>query len=111
MNKGRDDLRIGREGIGLALTAALLFGIGTPLAKILLGDLHPQLLAGLLYLGSGLGLGSVWLARRMLHEEPREASLACGDLPWLAGVVATGGVAAPLLLLLGLERTTASSAS
>jgi len=44
-------------GVQAALLAALLFGAGTPLAKLLLGSVSPWLLAGLLYLGSGLGLG------------------------------------------------------
>jgi len=108
---GGSDDHSGRDGIGLALAAALLFGISTPLAKILLGDLRPQLLAGLLYLGSGLGLGCVWIVRRLRQEQRREAPLTRDDLPWLVGAVAIGGVAAPLLLLFGLERTAASSAA
>lgn len=111
MSHDHDDLRAGREGIGLALGAALLFGVSTPLAKILLSDLRPQLLAGLLYLGSGLGLGCVWLLRRSLPKTRTEAPLTRSDLPWLAGAIAIGGIAAPLLLLLGLERTAASSAA
>ena len=50
-----------RRGIGMALAAALLFGASAPLAKLLLEQTSPQLLAGLLYLGSGIGLGVVWL--------------------------------------------------
>lgn len=110
----------GREGIGLALAAALLFGVTTPLAKLLLaggdadsgaGRVGPQLLAGLLYLGSGLGLGLSWALRRGFGPVASEAALSRRDLPWLAGAVGAGGIAAPLLLLLGLERTPASSAS
>ena len=44
-------------GVQAALAAALLFGAGTPIAKLLLADVSPWMLAGLLYLGSGLGLG------------------------------------------------------
>jgi drug/metabolite transporter (DMT)-like permease len=51
-------------GVGAALGAALLFGAGTPLAKLLLASTSPWLLAGLLYLGSGLGLTLVRLLRR-----------------------------------------------
>lgn len=105
------DDRSGREGIGLALAAALLFGVSTPLAKILLSDMRPQLLAGLLYLGSGLGLGSLWVLQRLLRKRHPEAPLTRSDVPWLAGAVAIGGIAAPLLLMLGLERTAASSAA
>ena len=91
----------------MALTAAVLFGASAPLAKLLLEGAAPQLLAGLLYVGSGLGLGVVWLLRR----RPREAPLTSRDAPWLAGAIAFGGVLGPLLLMLGLVRTPASGAS
>ncbi len=97
-----------RRGVWLALLAAALFGASTPLAKALLTENSPQLLAGLLYLGSGTGLFVVWLIRR---GGPQEASLSRNDLPWLAGAVTFGGVIGPLLLMYGLLRTPASSAS
>jgi len=93
---------------GVALASALLFGVGTPLAKALLGALDPVLLAGLLYAGSGLGLALVALLRRKAKAAP---PLERRHLPWLAGAVASGGVAAPLLLLWGLSRIPASEAS
>jgi len=75
----------------------------------------PQLLAGLLYLGSGTGLLLLWLARRRLTSSARggagEAPLGRKDLPWLAGAILAGGVLGPLLLMLGLGRTPASAAS
>ena len=93
-----------------ALIAPLLFGLGAVASKSLLSDIPPVLLAGLLYLGSGLGLGAIWLLR------PRGLSLAGApleraDLPWLAGAVVCGGVVGPVLLMLGLVRTSASAAS
>jgi len=103
---GRAGLRV--RGLWLALLAAALFGASTPLAKGLLNVTSPQLLAGLLYLGSGLGLFLVWLARRRVRNEAR---LSSRDLPWLSGAIAAGGVLGPLLLMYGLVRTPASSAS
>ena len=50
-----------RRAIGYALGSAVLFGASTPLAKLLLGEVPPLLLAALLYLGSGLGLAA-WIA-------------------------------------------------
>lgn len=99
-------------GIGPALLAALLFGASTPLAKLLGADVSPVLLAGLLYAGSGLGLGS-WLLVRWLRprEADAEAALQRRDIPWLAGAVLFGGVVGPVLLMLGLASTPASSAS
>ncbi len=96
----------------LALAAAALFGASTPFAKLLLdGGLGPWLLAGLLYLGAGIGLGLVSVARRLRAGPAGEAPLRRADLPWLALVVLTGGVAGPLLLMLGLATTPASSAA
>lgn len=94
------------ERLWPALLAPLLFGLGTAAAKGLLSELSPVLLAGLLYLGSGLGLGLVWLLRGRAG-----AALAREDLPWLAAAVACGGVAGPVLMMTGLARTPASAAS
>lgn len=101
----------GRGGIVSALMAAALFGASTPLAKLLLGELAPMLLAGLLYLGSGVGLGCLLLARRAWGRAAPEARLTRADLPWLAGAILFGGGLGPLLLMLGLRATPASSAS
>jgi len=98
-----------RRGIPLALGAAVLFGLSTPLAKILVGSSRPQLVAGLLYLGSGLGLGIFWLGAQ--SRNGNEAPLTRADLPWLAGAIVAGGIVAPVLLMLGLSRTAASGAS
>ncbi len=97
-------------GVQSALLAAFLFGASTPLAKGLLADLPPQVLAGLLYLGSGLGLGALWLWRRRAGRA-EESPLPRRGLPWLLGAIGFGGVLAPLLLLGGLLRTPASAAS
>lgn len=98
-------------GVPLALASAVLFGASTPLAKILVGTVDPWLLAGMLYLGSGVGLGGVHLTRRWLEIAPPEAPLRRADLPWLAAVVLAGGVIGPVLLMLGLARTPASTAA
>jgi drug/metabolite transporter (DMT)-like permease len=100
-----------QRGIACALLAALLFGASAPFAKLLLSDTSPQLLAGLLYAGSGIGLGLVWLPRRGRASERRESPLTRRDAPWLAGAIASGGIAAPVLLMIGLARTPASATS
>jgi drug/metabolite transporter (DMT)-like permease len=98
------------RGVQSALLAAVLFGVSTPLAKGLLATVPPQVLAGLLYLGSGLGLGALWLLRRP-SGEAEEAALTRRDIPWLLGAIGFGGFLGPLLLLIGLSRTPASAAS
>jgi drug/metabolite transporter (DMT)-like permease len=97
-------------GVPLAVASAALFGISTPIAKVLLGDLQPEALAGLLYLGSGLGLLVVTGLRRATGVVS-EAPIRRGDLPWLGAVVLAGGVVGPLLLMVGLAATPASAAS
>ncbi len=100
-----------RQGIAQALAAAALFGLSTPLAKALAGEISPVLLAGLLYAGSGLGL-TLWLLwRRFAGHVSSQAPLNRRDAPWLAGAVLFGGVLGPILLMWGLTQTAASTAS
>src|SRR6478672_5139278 len=98
------------RGALVALLAAMLFGLSAPIAKLLLRDETPQLLAGQLYAGSGLGLLIVWLLQRT-RERPTEAPLTWRDIRWLAGAIAAGGIMGPLLLMTGLNQTPASAAS
>ncbi len=95
-----------RRGGLLALGAATLFGVSTPAAKAIVGQVHPILLAGLLYLGSGLGLTAFRLLRRGDGKR-----LGRADLPWLACTILFGGVLGPALLMTGLAGTTGAAAS
>jgi len=91
-----------------ALGAAALFGASTPLAKLLGLDLSPILLAGLLYLGSGLGLTLV----RLLRDRSWQPSgLKSSEWPWLIGAIAFGGVLGPVALMFGLTLTAGATAS
>ncbi len=94
------------RGVVAALLAALLFGAGTPAAKVLLAATSPWLLAALLYLGSGIGL----FAWRRLRRAPA-VRLPRGEWRWLAGAIIAGGVAGPVLLMVGLNGLAASTAS
>lgn len=94
-----------RRAIAYASLSAALFGASTPFAKLLVGSMPPLALAGLLYLGSGIGLAAWFALRRTpLNLSPR-------DLPWLGAAIVAGGIAGPALLMLGLVRTDAASAS
>lgn len=97
---------LAHPGVAASLAAALLFGAAAPLAKLLLVHVSPWLLASLLYLGSGLGLAA-W--RRLRRAPP--VRLARQDAAWLAGAVLAGGVAGPVLLMLGLAALPAATAS
>jgi drug/metabolite transporter (DMT)-like permease len=99
------------QGVTAAILAAALFGASTPFSKFLLWQIDPLLLAGLLYLGSGIGL-ALWIVfQRLVLKARQEARLQPKDWPWLAGATLAGGLVAPLLLMLGLAVTPASSAS
>ena len=93
-------------GVMAAFGAALLFGASTPFAKLLLGSSSPWVAAGLLYLGSGLGLA---VYRWMNHLPP--VHLNRSGMGWLAGATLAGGIVAPVLLLFGLSRMPAAGAS
>lgn len=93
-------------GVLSALGAAFLFGASTPLAKLLLSDINPWLLASLLYLGSGLGLS---IYRFLTKASP--VHLAKDEIPWLIGTIVSGGVIAPVLLMLGLTHLPAANVS
>lgn len=93
-------------GVVYALVSAALFGVSAPFAKLLLAEMSPWLLAGLLYLGSGIGLA---IARALWRSG--EAGLSRKDLPWLAAAILFGGVAGPVLLLFGLMLSSASEAA
>jgi drug/metabolite transporter (DMT)-like permease len=98
-------------GVPLALGSAVLFGTSAPLAKLLMGTIDPWLLAGILYLGAGVGLAIAHYGRRALGLPKGEAPLKRSDLPWLLAVLVFGGLLGPLLLMFGLSMTSASSGS
>ena len=101
-----------QKGVGFALLAAVLFGLSTPLAKQVSPHVEPALLAGLLYLSSGIGLGIYSLIQFVRHNRKRrEAALKRTDAPSLGGAILAGGVIAPLLLMWGLTQTPAATTS
>src|SRR5262249_39775473 len=96
-----------------ALLSAVLFGFSTPTAKAFLGSTDPTVLAGLLYCGAGFGVALIRRFVRPMLSPPvfAEVALKPRDLPWLAGAIIAGGVIGPVLLLVGLTRTDAATAS
>jgi drug/metabolite transporter (DMT)-like permease len=99
------------RGIVAALCAAALFGLSTPLAKILSGSVPPLLLAGLLYSGSGIGLALLSTGRAMTTARS-DISLPRGiEILWLLGAIAAGGAVGPYLLMYGLQSVDSAAAS
>ncbi|MEO8527984.1 MAG: DMT family transporter [Pseudolysinimonas sp.] len=97
---------LSNPGVQAGFLSALLFGAGTPIAKLLLGEVSPWLLAGLLYSGSGLGLG---LYRLIRGAQP--VRLTRREVPSLVGAILFGGIGGPVLLMFGLSGMPASGAS
>jgi len=98
-------------GPALGVISAALFGVSTPLAKRFLADVDPWLLAGLLYVGAGVGLALLDAAVRTSAIGWSEAAIPRTGWPWLGLALGVGGVLAPVLLMFGLVRTAASTAS
>lgn len=94
--------------VWLALLAAALFGGSTPFVKLLIGEVSALALAGLLYLGSGLGLA---VARLWRDRGGRPSGMSGADWRWFAGAIGFGGILGPVLLVLGLAKTGAGAAS
>lgn len=99
------------SGPAVALLAALLFGLGAPAAKILVGSVDPWLLAGLLYLGSGIGLVVYRGLRRAVAAGTQEADVRWSDAPWLVGAIVAGGIVGPVLLMFALALGSAAQSS
>ena len=96
------------QSVIFAVAAAILFGASTPLAKLLVSDVSPVLLGGLLYLGSGVGLG---LYRLLRDKEWRPSGIQANEWPWLFGAILFGGVLGPVALMYGLTNASGSEAS
>lgn len=95
-------------GLAAALASTALFGATTPVAKQLLEGAGPLLVAGLLYLGSGVGVSLL----RIIEEGGwPPTGLARSDWKWLAAATLSGGVVAPALLMIGLTHADAATAS
>src|SRR5262249_9049496 len=109
----RDHASMNPAAVLAALASAALFGVSTPAAKALLGVVHPVILAGLFYCGAGIGIALLRALAGPVLNAPatRQPPLARRDYGWLAGAIALGGVAGPVLLMLGLARTPAATAS
>jgi drug/metabolite transporter (DMT)-like permease len=100
------------RGAGLAIGAAVLFGLGAPCSKVLLHEMGPLTLASLLYVGAGLALlATLPLRRRFRGGASSETPLNRGDLPLLTGAILFGSILGPTLLMAGLERVSGVTGS
>jgi len=96
--------------ISMAILAAALYGVSSPVSKLLLVKIPPTLMAALLYLGAGIGMLIVKLFKRYNASERLEAKMTRKELPYIIGMILLD-IAAPIFLMLGLSRTTAENVS
>lgn len=104
------EIGIKYKSVGMAILAALLYGISSPLSKVLLTELPPTLMAALLYLGAGLGMVGLNIYNIIAKKEQLEAKMTVKEAPYVVGMILLD-IAAPILLMLGLTMTTSSNAS
>lgn len=98
------------RGIFLAILAAVLYAINSPFSKLLLDYIPPTLMAGLLYIGAGVGMGAIFLTGKLTKRESAEAKITKSDLPSTIAMIILD-IAAPIFLMMGLNATTAANAS
>lgn len=110
MKEGHDTQNA--RSILLAIAAAVLYALSSPISKLLLrdGDIPPTMLAGLLYIGAGAGMLIIYLISRLLKRKPNEQPVGRGDLRYIIAMVALD-IAAPILLMLGLSSAAAANVS
>lgn len=100
-----------KRGITLAILAAFCYSVSSPLSKLILGFLSPTFMAGFLYLGAGLCMLIIFLIRLIFKKNiKKEKKLSKKDIPYILGMVLLD-IAAPILMMYGLDKTTAANAS
>lgn len=100
----------GLNAIVMAITAAILYGLVSPISKLLLKEIPPTLLASLLYLGAGFGMLLINLIQGMKQNERTEAKITKKELPYTFAMILLD-IAAPIFLMIGLARTTSANAA
>ena len=98
------------KAIFYAILAASLYALNAPVSKLLLKDVPPTMMAGMLYLGAGIGMTLMGLVRSKTGNGKQEMQLTKKDLPYTLGMVILD-IAAPIFLMIGLSRTTAANVS
>ena len=91
-----------------AIAAAAFYALNVPCSKILLSEISPVFLAGLLYIGAGVGVGFMYLFN--FKKEEKTQRLNKSDLPYTVAMVVLD-IIAPILLMLGVKYGTSENAS
>ena len=103
-------MRANKTATLYALLAAALYAVNVPISKVLLRRVEPTMMAALLYLGAGLGLLLCGVLEKALERPSSREPLTRRELPYTVSMVVLD-VAAPILLMAGVARTTAGNVS
>ena len=103
-------MKSNKRAVILALLAATLYALSSPVSKLLLEKISATMLAALLYIGAGIGLTILEIIQRKTKKVQKEEALSKKDLPYILGMVILD-IAAPILLMLSLTMTTAANVS
>ena len=98
------------KGIILAITAALLYALNTPISKQLLNHVDETMMAALLYLGAGIGIFLVGMFEKIMGNETKKEKLTKNELPYTIGMIVLD-IIAPILLMIGIKNTTSANVS
>ena len=93
-----------------AVSAAALYAINVPFSKLLMPHASPVMMAGILYLGAGLGLILFSLFRRLAGKSDNASPLTRRELHYTIAMVLLD-IAAPILLMTGITMTSSASVS
>lgn len=93
-----------------AIAAAGLYAASTPVSKVCLEHVGPTTVAGLLYIGAGVGMLAIVLLRKGIKTSTNEKPLTRRELPYIAAMIILD-IAAPICLMYGLKTSAASSVS
>lgn len=110
MNIRKVNIESQTGSIALAILAAVLYAVNIPLTKLLLQEAQPTMTAALLYVGVGIGMGMIMLSRNVAGQKVKSPALEWKDWPYVCAMVGLD-IAAPILMMFGLGRCTASNAS
>lgn len=101
------------RGVVYAVAAAFIFGVNTSISKVLLDQIQPWMLAGIFYVGAGLGLSIIYLLSKRVAPQlsPQATAVQGKDWIWLGAGTFAGGVVAPVFLMFGIANSSASTAS
>ena len=99
-----------KRGVIFAVLAAVFYALNAPVSKLLLSSIPPSMMASFLYLGAGLGMTLLQTAAKRRGIAVQEQKLTRRELPYTIAMVVLD-IAAPVALMLGIERTSAANAS